>query len=251
MLTPNASAVLQKLCEVARAGPIRAVGRGSTAVGMTLLHALGMDYTSTDKPRIMGIVVTARRSIGAGPSNRVNLFGRVPDWSISACKSSGEIVQEHGYDAGPGVRRLFCTVRARHPNSHGLALRVNLSEGTLDEFATTGSGAKDVARWSLKDLRGRLAQTHPESIWVSANASHRADAEYFHYRKAVYTGPPFAERLDVLLAEGTVTVDHLIEKRQGSTREKGPLFKIEPLNLPLLFPSSVVYDLLTFEASTT
>lgn len=250
MLTQNASDVLKMLCDIAHSGPIPAVGQGSTAVGMTLLRAMGVDYISTDKPRIKGIVVTARRNIATSPRNRVNLFARVPDWKASACKSSAEIARKHGYDGQSGVRRLYCTVRARHPNSQGLLLCVNVECDSLDEIAHTKAGKIDVARWPLEDLRKRLIATHPESIWVSANVVHRNDVEHFHYRKAIYTGPPYVERLETLLSEGTVTVDHLIETNGQATTEKGPLFKISPLNIPLLFPSSVVFDLLAVDPTS-
>ena len=244
MLTPNAAHVLNMLRDIAQSGPLPAVGSGSPSVGMTLLRALGVDYTSTGKPRIMGIVVTARRNVGTAPRNRVNLFARVPDWKISACKSSREIAERFGYDAGSGLRKLYCSVRARHPNSQGLMLRIDAACGTLDEVAKIKSGAVEVARWRLEDLRRRLAETHPESIWVVANVIERNGIEHFHYRKAVYTGPPVVERFESLLSEGTVTVDHLIEVRGVSATEKGPLFKIVPSNIPLLFPASVSFDLL-------
>lgn len=245
MLTPSAIQVLKKLSDIAHSGPIPAIGYGSTSVGMTLLHALQVDHTSSSKPRISGIVVTARRNAPKAPRNRVNLFAKVPDWGISACKSSREIAERYGYEAGTGVRKLYCSVKARQPNSQGLMFQIDQASGTLDEVANTEEGVVGVARWRLSDLRERLAETHPESIWVVANASQQNGFEHFHYRKAVYTGPPFIERLDLLLAEGTVTMDHLIRVQGASATEKGPLFKISPLNLPLLFPASMTWDLLT------
>lgn len=247
MLSPQAKILLERLGAISHAGPMRAVGHGSTAVGMTLLDALGVEYTSTDKPRYMGIVVTARRDLPATPRNRVNLFARVPDWLHSTCKSSAEIVDRYGYEAAPGVRKLYCTVRSQHPNSQGLLLAVNSQRRMLDEIAATETGNVHVASWSLEDLKRRLIATHPESMWVSANVVRRGDAEYFHYRKACYTGPPIAERFVTLLAEGTITVDHLIDKRHGHTKEKGPLFKIVPSNLPMLFPTSPTFDLLAVD----
>jgi hypothetical protein len=212
---------------------------------MTLLNALGIDYTSSDKPRINGLVVTARRKLPKSGTNRVNLFARVPDWKISACKSSKQLADTYGYEVETGVKRLFCSVHSRYSNSQGLRLRVNHAEGTLDEFADTSTGPVVVVRWSLEDLRKRLAATHPESMWVEANVAQRDGVEHFHYRKAVYCGPPYLERLESLLEEGTVTVDHLIEVRNRSATERGPLFKIAPSNIPLLFPAGGIHDLLS------
>jgi hypothetical protein len=250
MLSGPAIVLLKRLSAIAHVGPTRAIGRGSTSVGMTLLDALGIDASSIEKASFMGIAVTARRELPAAPRNRVNLFARVPDWGQSTCKSSAEIVARYGYDSSFGVRKLYCTVRARHPNSQGLFLEVNPIKETLDEMAATRVGQEHVASWPITELRRRLVSTHPESIWVAARVIWRGDTEYFHYRKAVYTGTPIAERLDTLITQGTVTVDHLIETREGRTREKGPLFKIHPLNLSMLFPSSPVFDLLSIDPAS-
>jgi hypothetical protein len=245
MLTQNATHVLKRLSEIAFSGPIPAVGYGSTSVGMTLLRALGVDHTSTSKPRILGVVVTARRNAPAALRNRVNLFAKVPSWDISACKSSREIAERFGYDGGAGVKKLYCSVTARQPNSQGLMFQLNQGVGTLDEVAKLGGGLVEVARWRLSDLRSRLAEAHPESIWVIANSLQRNGIEHFHYRRAIYTGAPLVERLDLLLTEGTITMDHLIKIEGLSASEKGPLFKIAPTNLPLLFPVSKTFDLLS------
>jgi hypothetical protein len=53
------------------------------------------------------------------------------------------------------------------------------------------------------------------------------------------------ERLANLLDEGTITVDHLIESVSGRTREKGPLFKIAPSNMQMLFGELKKLDLLS------
>ena len=48
-----------------------------------------------------------------------------------------------------------------------------------------------------------------------------------------------------LLDEGIITMDHLIKRKNktGAAAEKGPLFKINPKNLMLLFPESKIYNL--------
>jgi hypothetical protein len=236
--------LFQKLSHIAKRGPIPAIMTGDTAIGMTLLDALGIDYTSSAKPKFEGIVVTARRRTPTGRGNRVNLFAQVPDWDLSACKSSREIVQKHGYKTGPNKRRLYCTVRARHPNSHGLVLEINIREGLVEEISQVSGLREPVATWRIKKIQDRLIQARPESVWVKAEVFERDGKEFFHYREGLYTGPPKVDIISTLLDTGTITIDHLIDLEGSSAKEKGPLFKIHPDNLDVLFPSPKKYDLM-------
>jgi len=244
MKTTALDQLLVRLRDVARRGPIPSIRAGSTGVGMTLLEALGVDYSSTAKPQFMGIVVTARRDAPGTAATRVNLFARVPDWGRSACKSSGEIAERFGYLSDGKERKLYCTLRAGQPNSQGLFLRVDREAGVLEECAKVGSLVLSVVVWPLADLERRLRETHQESVWVTAKSVRHGTRELFHYRTATISPAPIEHRLAELLEAGTVTVDHLITTVDGRTREKGPLFKVSPSNIPLLFGKPRVIDLL-------
>ncbi len=243
--------LLMKLVELARGEPIRAITEGDTAVGMTLLDALGIEYSSVSKPTFHGIVINASRKTYVGVKNRVNLFAQVPNWDLSYCKSSREILARYGYDAADVGRRLFCTVSARGPNPQGLQLQVNRGSGFLNEVFYSGKKYYPVATWALNKLNYRLVDNHPESLWVTASVFEKNDKEYYQYREVIYTGPPNTEIFPELLASGTVTIDHLIDSKNGKVREKGPLFKINPDNLSLLFPSPRRYDLMTIEGNVS
>jgi hypothetical protein len=243
---PTLSTLLQRLAELARMGPIPAVTSGDTAVGITMLDALGIAHTSSSKSMFEGIAISARRRAVGAKGNRVNLFAQVPDWSISSCKSSREIVQRHGYETDRGTRRLYCTIRSRRANSQGLVLEVDRPSNQLNELVLDESDSQPVASWKLAKLQERLVEAHPQSMWVRAVPSERAGVEYFHYREASYSGAPKSEELPFLLDQGTVTLDHLIEDTRGRVIEKGPLFKISPSNFELLFPAPRKYDLLSY-----
>lgn len=236
--------LFKKLSELARKGPIPAIAKGDPAVGMTLLHALGIEYSSLAKPNYFGIVVTARRRAISGRGNRVNLFAQVPDWRFSNCKSSREIVERYGYDLNPNKRQLYCTVNTRHSNSQGLVLEINRKDDNLEEIAQRAGKHEQVAIWQMKKLKERLIETHPESVWVKAIAFERDGQEFFHYRECIYSELPRANDFLELLDTGTITLDHLISMDNGRVTEKGPLFKISPTNLDLLFPSQKKFDLL-------
>lgn len=234
-----------KLKGVARSGPLKSLGEGAPAVGMTLLHHLEIPYSSTGKAKYKGVTVNARRSSRQQRLNRLNLFARVPTWALSACRSSAEILALCGYGNAGTPTRLYCTVRSRIPNSQGLYLRVDLNRRVLEERMVRAHDDVPVATWSLDDLEARLAESHDGSVWVSATSYTHAGAEMFQYRSASYTASPDTGRLAELIEEGTVTVDHLIEKRAGATTEKGPLFKIDPANVSLLFGEPHLVDLLS------
>ncbi len=236
--------LLDELKSLASKGPVPAVGHGDTAVGKTLLRYLGVPMTSAAKANYDGIVITARRGTKAKDVNRVNLFAKVPGWDISACKSTQELLDLCGYERD-GERRLNCTVRSRQPNSQGLFLEVDHANGWLREKQEMpGNGSRDVVAWRISDLEHRLIERQPESAWIVAVPSKRNGVEHFHYRYVTFTGRPRAEELARLLELGTVTVDHLIGNRGGKPIEKGPLFKIKPINVDALFPSSPSFDLL-------
>lgn len=243
-LDPRAQELLEKLKSLASKGPVPAVGHGDTAVGKTLLQYLDVQMTSLSKASFKGIVITARRGSKAKDLNRVNLFAKVPNWDISACKSTQEFLDLCGYERH-GERRLNCTVRSRLPNSQGLFLEVDHAKGWLREKQVlSGTDARDVVAWRIADLEQRLVERQLESAWVVAVPSMRNGVEHFHYRYVTFTARPRADELARLLELGTVTVDHLISERDGKSIEKGPLFKIKPSNVDALFPSSPSLDLL-------
>jgi len=243
-LEGNKLVVAEALAEIARHGPVASTGKGDMAVGKTLLDLLGVPQATNNKPKFKGFVLTARRS-GRAEGNRVNLFAMVPDWKISACKSSQEIVDEYGYDRDGG-RKLYVSVRARRPNPQGLFLELDRASGLLRErcVRTDSNDPAEVAAWRLDVLKARLAQRHPASAWITANVERRDGEEYFHYRYVQFTDEPRLNRLPELIEQGTVTMDHLIFSSDGRTVEKGPLFKIRPDNVRALFPESPRYDLM-------
>ena len=68
--------------------------------------------------------------------------------------------------------------------------------------------------------------------------------EYFHFKKIEHTRKPIVSQFDLMLEQGIITVDHLIKRTpEGKVVEKGPLFKIKPNAVSLLFPPSKIYSI--------
>ena len=103
----------------------------------------------------------------------------------------------------------------------------------------------DVAVWPINTLKNRLLEKHRETFWIKANAIRKGEDEYYELISVIHTKSPLVNQLIPLLEAGAITMDHLI-KRSGCTgrvSEKGPLFKIKPQDLPLLFPEPKEYRL--------
>jgi hypothetical protein len=219
------------------------IREGSTGVGMTLEHALGITPNSKRAPDLHGYEVKAK--VGAPPgrarvrATRQTLFACVPDWQVSALKSSREILERFGYHRA-GVLRLYCEVSAKRPNSLGLKFVHDESTDAIHEHWVTDTHSESVATWPADRLIGYLESKHARTLWVYAQKQTESGATRFRYTHAVVTGAPLARKLPRLIGQGAVTMDHLIKQQtNGSTVEKGPLFKMPTEQLHLLFPARV------------
>ena len=232
------SELLAKLKEIAKK-PLPALGKGDTAIGMAIEAALGIEANSSKKPDYKGIELKSARS----NTNRKTLFAQVADWSISACKSSREILEAYGYERD-GAFKLYCTISTKKVNSQGLIFEYSEKTDLLTEKHKSGS---EVATWTGDLLRSRLQEKHAETFWIHADSKYIDDIEHFYLKSIVHTKAPILNQLMPLIHSGIITMDHLIKRTGGAkpkVSEKGPLFKIEPASLPLLFPTPVEYSLL-------
>ena len=239
-----AQELLLKIRTIAARGQIQAVGTGDTAIGRTLETLLGITMNSCQEPDYKGIELKSFRD---KRGNRKTLFAKVPDWNLSKFKSSAEILNQFGYKRGDDFK-LYCTVSTLKPNSQGLFLRI---DEKLAQLIETSQELKigDFAIWQLATLHDELKKKHKETFWIAADSLKINEVEYFCFTKIEHTRSPIVSQFDLLLEQGIITLDHLIKKTSnGKTNkervsEKGPLFKIKPDKLELLFPPSVKYSL--------
>ena len=219
--------------------PVPSLINADTSVGRTLETALGIGINSSKKPDYKGIELKSyRRREG----NRKTLFAQVPEWKLSKMKSSSEILDAFGYWREDDFK-LYCTVSAITRNSQGLALKVDSDINHLIENSNN-SDLGDFVVWTLDKLHERLLEKHKETFWVSADTIQSDGKEYFQYKEVEHTKKPILSQFDILLEQGIITLDHLIKRNvKGRVVEKGPLFKIKPNALSLLFPPSQKYSL--------
>jgi hypothetical protein len=234
-----AEELLILLNKIAAKGPVPAMLQADTAIGRTLETLLGIDINSSKKPDYKGIELKSYRD---KRGNRKNLFAQVPDWNLSKFKSSAEILNAFGYSRGEDYK-LYCTVSTLVRNSQGLKLKMDSEISQLIENSDKSS-VGDFVVWGLETLHKRLLEKHNETFWIAADSITIGGKEHFQYKKVEHTKKPIVSQFDILLEQGIITLDHLIKRKPtGSVVEKGPIFKIKPNALDLLFPPSMSYTL--------
>ena len=148
-----------------------------------------------------------------------------------------------GYSRGDDFK-LNCTVSCLVRNSQGLKLKMDNEISQLIENSDK-SDVGDFVVWGLETLHKRLLEKHNKTFWIAADSLMIGGKEYFQYKKVEHTKKPIVSQFDILLEQGIITLDHLIKRiPTGGARERGPLFKIKPNALDLLFPPSQSYSLL-------
>ncbi len=236
-----ADELLILLNKIAAKGPVPAMLQAETAIGRTLETLLGIDINSSKKPDYRGIELKSYRD---KRGNRKNLFAQVPDWNLSKFKSSAEILNAFGYSRGDDFK-LYCTVSTLVKNSQGLKLKMDSEISQLIENSDK-SNIGDFVVWGLEKLHKRLLEKHNETFWIAADSITIGGKEHFQYKKVEHTKKPIVSQFDILLEQGIITLDHLIKRKPTrSVVEKGPIFKIKPNALDLLFPPSQSYSLLS------
>ena len=232
--------LLMLLRKIALTGPIPSMVNADTSVGRTLETALGIEINSSKQPDYKGIELKSFRS---NKKNRKNLFAQVPDWELSKFKSSAEILENFGYQRGEDYK-LYCTVSSIVRNSQGLKLKIDNDVKQLIEYSDKHE-VGDFIVWTLDKLHNRLKTKHKETFWVEAESIIINDREHFQYKFVEHTKKPITSQFDLLIEQGIITLDHLIKRNSvGKVVEKGPLFKIKPKGIGLLFPPSENYNLL-------
>lgn len=230
---------MERLKVLSKKGALKAIKQGDTAIGMTIEHALGISANSSPYPDYKGIELKSARLNKT--SNRTTLFAQVPDWSISTLKSSKEIVDKYGYPRESDLK-LYCTLSASKYNSQGLGFEVDFNNDLLNEVHEQDG---NVASWLGQTLRNKLLEKHRETFWIKADTHMSNDDEYFTLNSITHTKNPLASQFLLLMEQQIITMDHLIKRKDitGKTTEKGPLFKIKPQHLSLLFPEPKEYVL--------
>lgn len=140
-----------------------------------------------------------------------------------------------------GLASRFVTNFISIPHQ-GLYFFVELEEDLVKERHVKEDVVSEVAVWRGEKLRERLKEKHTETFWIEAESLVINGIEHFLLKRVRHTRGPLLTQIVPLIAEGVITMDHLIKRNaKGRVSEKGPLFKIFPQDLGKLFPEEVEY----------
>ena len=154
--------------------------------------------------------------------SRTNLFGLVPDWKNSLITSSTELVEKHGVDDNSRKykKKLFCTVKAKVPNSFGLMLKIDRTKRIISEIHSKEGCENEIVQWDTLKLESKL-KSLDKSIIVTASTHKKNDGLYYHYQIAEFLKRPTFEKFLQQIDFGSITLDHLI-----SLHQQRKIFKI-------------------------
>lgn len=240
--------LLGKLQKIHNQGFIASIVEGDTGVGTTLEHYLNIKPNVYTGPDYKGIELKCKRFRS---NTRTTLFSTVPDWKSSNITEK-ELIETYGYNEkdkkGKMRLNLNCTLKAQIPNPQGLYLEVDEDKDILInkyKKPNTHNEGKYVLQWDFEVLRNRLLEKHHQTFFVEAKTKEKDNKEYFQYNKVTYTKNPEISLLPYLINEQIITVDYVMHKypEKNSVRDHGFLFKIKPINIPLLFGNPLVFNL--------
>lgn len=214
-----------------------------TGIGRTIESLLGIKMNPDKTPDYKGIELKSARERSSKTRN--NLFTQAPNWELSKCKSSREIVNRYGYLTTEGVKTLRTTISTTHPTQN-LQLYVNDIDRLLELQHIRDAGRDDVVVWQLLALHERLRIKHHETFWINVESRIEDGKEYFRYDNIIHTKNPNIGQFDILLEQGIITVDLLLCRPSHNAGRSGGdtySFKMKKKALPLLFPENITYTI--------
>ena len=243
--------LLRKIKLIHGQGFLPSITPGDPGVGDTLEHALGIQRNNSRNPDYKGIELKSTRLTRHGSARAVTrstLFTRVPDEGLTY----REIVETYGKwqvprDSTVARLQLYETFSTQRVNAYGLTLEINMNADRLEMlYAQENQSRKYVSSWQVGNLKNALLMKHHETFWVKAQSEDRDGREFFRYDKVLHTKQPNASLMVPLIESGKITLDLAAHfKEDGKWRDHGMLFKMKPLDIPLLLNDPVEYDLET------
>lgn len=205
-------------------------------VGETLENCLGISPNSIAQADFKGAIELKCKRAGGG--NLDTLFSMVPNWDISALKSSTDIMLTYGYPSNKysGFYDLYVTV-SNTPNNQGLFLGADDEEQIIYQRSKINGIINEVCSWEYSAVKQKLQEKHPKTAWLVAEEKVINGEIHFNYNQIQLTQRPIFSQFTTLINQGIVTYDWRGRVRTDRTgyKDKGHCYRISPRNRGLLF----------------
>lgn len=214
-------------------------------VGETLEKCLGISPNSVAQADFKGAIELKCKRAGAG--NLDTLFSMVPNWEISALKSSTDIMLTYGYPSNKysGFVDLYVTVNNK-PNNQSLFLIADDDEQIIYQRSKVNGIISEVCSWEYSAVKQKLQEKHPKTAWLVAEEKVINGEIHFNYNKIQLTQRPIFSQFTTLINQGIVTYDWRGRVRTDRTgyKDKGHCYRVGPRNRSLLFgeTSDVLFE---------
>ena len=234
--------LIDKLKEIRNRGFIKSITTGDPGVGDTLENALEISRNNSKLPDYKGIELKATRLTRNGKARvptRTTLFSKTPDIGLSY----REIVEKYGKMQIPKGKKkarlqIYETCRASRKNAYDIQLQIDSKEELLN-LIYSNKKTEFISAWIIQNLKDTLNIKHKETFWIKAISEFREGTEYFRYDYIIHTKKPNSSLLPILIENDIITIDLAAHIDNGKYRDHGMLFKIQPKDIPLLFPNPI------------
>lgn len=215
--------ITRRLRELKSRGFISSLRGGSTGVGYTFEHEMGLTETNIPIPDIGGRVEikTTRRYA----SSLVTLFCfNRGVWHIP----QRQIIERYGYLDESNRMALKNTVYLGRAITQGLSLQINDN----NTISLMDSESNLLATWDVFVLVGKLLTKLSRVLFVIADRRIIKGREEFHYNEALILSEPQHRNFLNAFTAGKVGIDlrmHL--KENGTVRNRGTGFRIKEIDM--------------------
>ena len=224
----NKSALLESLKSLSQKGFLPVTHSGPSGLTRSIREHLGAGGQSG--ALIHGYRVLSSRDLGG----KMTLLASVPNWELSPVSSTQEMLEVFGYGTGTD-RRLNVTVEFGQNNSQGLSLDLS-EDAEMILTKSTNPLFPIVAKWETSKLAKKIEDKFSSAVTLELEFRQSGKLTFFKVIGVRFLPTPKAQNIVSLIRRGSLTIDHVIENRSGSTVEHGPLFRIARSDLHLLFP---------------
>lgn len=182
-----------------------------------------------------------------GTKTKDTLFSMIPDWNKSNIQSSPDMILTYGYESRKheGFIDLYVTV-SNKPNNQNLFLEVDYDSELLIQKHIEPSGEIiNTCIWTFDDLKNRLYEKHPETLWLIGKEIKKDSKIYFRYESVEHTSSPIFSSFLMLISQGIITYDWRGRVKPDRTKykDKGHCFRLKPSYRHLLFGSTEEIEL--------